>query len=91
MKHKVTCMDCGKVSRIEVEHGKKIEADWLYYGKMNVNSCQTDRYFWKAKDNSKPLENLVKVPNSCFDPKVKPKNVELWVCKECDEKGAKKA
>ena len=83
MKHKVTCMDCGKIERIEVEHDKKIECGWFYYGKLNVNCCETDKFFWTAKDQSKPLENMVKVPNSCFDPIVKPKFAELWICPSC--------
>lgn len=85
MKHKVVCMDCGKTERITVEHKKKIESEWRFYGKINVNSCQTDKYFWTAKDQTKPLENMVKVPNSCYDPHVKPKFVELWVCPNCVE------
>jgi hypothetical protein len=84
MKHKVTCMDCGKVSRIEVEHGKKVESGWLYYGKLNINVCQTDKYFWRPKNPEKSfLGDLERVPNECYDPNVKPKYVELWVCPTC--------
>lgn len=79
MMHKVTCMDCGETARIQVEKGKKIESDWWYFGKMNVNACQTDKFFWKSK-TGKIMEDLEKVMNPCYDPKVKPKYVELWEC-----------
>jgi hypothetical protein len=85
MKHKVTCMDCGKTAIIEVKRGKKIRSDWWYYRKININACQTSKYFLKIKDQSNPKwlldkNNVEKVPNSCYDPKVKPKYVELWEC-----------
>ena len=86
MKHKVTCMDCGKTDRIEVERGKKIHSDWRYWGKININSCQTDKFFWETKDPSKGFgdeDNWVKVPNSCYNPKIKPKYVEMWECLDC--------
>lgn len=80
MKHKVTCMDCGKTERIEVEHGKKIESNWKYFGKINLNSRQTEKYYYTSRNPEKPLDDLVKVPNECYDPKVKPKLVEMWEC-----------
>ena len=83
MKHKVICMDCGKTERIIVDHKKKIESEWRFYGKINMNACETDRYFWTGKDQNKPLENMIKVSNSHYDPKVKPKYVELWTCPTC--------
>ena len=83
MKHKVTCMDCGKTERIIVEHGKKVLGGWGYYGKMNINSCQTDKYHYTSKDPKKVLEDLVLVPNACYDPSVKRKMAELWSCPDC--------
>lgn len=86
MKHKVTCMDCGKIERVEVERGKKIKSGWWYYGKTNINACQTDKFFWKAIDPAKGIcdrDNMEKVPNPCYDPKVKPKLVEMWTCPDC--------
>jgi hypothetical protein len=82
MKHKVTCMDCGKTERIEVEHGKKIESNWKYFGTININSCQTDKYFYKQKHPEKPfdIDDFEKAPNSCYDPNIKPKFVEMWEC-----------
>jgi len=86
MKHKVTCMDCGKTERIIVFRGKRIKSGWAYYGKINVNACQTRKYFLRPRDQTKIFENLEKVPNSCYDPNVKPKNVEMWSCPQCHGK-----
>ena len=86
MKHKVICMDCGKIECIEVERGKKVKSGWGYYGKINVNTCKTDKFFWKVKDPNKGFcdpENMEKIPNPCYDPNVKPKNVEMWSCPTC--------
>ena len=86
MKHKVTCMDCGKTDRIEVTVGKKVESGWIYWGKINVNSCQTDKFHWRMKDQSKGFgdeDNTEKVTNPYYNPKVKPKFVEMWECPEC--------
>ena len=82
MKHKVTCIDCGKTAVIEVERGKKIQSDWWYFNKLNINGCQTSKYFLKSRDPTKIMEDLVKVPNPCYNPEMKPKYVELWECPE---------
>lgn len=82
MKHKVTCMDCGKTERIDVKHGKKIESNWKYFGKININSCQTEKYFLKQRHPGKPfdMDDLERVPNPCYDSSIKPKQVEMWEC-----------
>ena len=88
-KHLVQCMDCEKTERIEVTVGQKVESGWVYWGKIDVNSCQTNKFFWGLKDNSKGFcdkDNMKKVPNSCYDPRVKPKFVEMWECPECSKK-----
>jgi ribosomal protein L37AE/L43A len=90
MKHKVTCMSCGKTEVIEIIDGRlKSEYSWVYFGKINVNSCKTDKFHWRVKDVSKSLldkHNLEKVPNPCYDSKVKPKMVEMWECPGCYKK-----
>ena len=86
MKHKVTCMDCGKTERIEVGEGKSVL--WAYYGKININSCQTDKYYFRVNtkvDGKLDFDNLEKVSNSCYNPEVKPKFVEMWSCPECQK------
>ena len=91
MKHKVVCAECGKTERIIIEKGKPMPDGWLYYGKLNVNACQTDKFFYKPKDPEKGFfGEFERVPNECYSPFVKPKYVELWVCKECDEVVPKK-
>jgi len=77
-------MDCGKLDRIEVEKGKPPPDGWLYYGKINVNSCQTDKYLYKSRILGEiNLDDMVRVSNPCYNSSVKPKNVEMWVCPEC--------
>ena len=88
MKHKVICMDCGKTERILIDD-KKIKSNWKYYGKINVNACQTDKFHYIQKDPAKGFgdeDNWEKVPNRCYNPSVKPKLVEMWVCPECSKK-----
>lgn len=81
MRHKVTCATCGKTERIVVEKDKKIESEWKYYGKMNINSCQTDKYFYRfVGGDFGDNKNWVKEKNKCFDPVVKPKYLEYWEC-----------
>ena len=81
---KVTCVQCGKIEWIDVS--ENIPDEWRYYGEINVNSCKTDKYMWRMKDNAKSIFETERIKNSCYDPSVKPKWVELWFCKECDEK-----
>ena len=85
MRHKVTCMDCGKTERIIIEY-KEIKSDWKYYGKINVNACKTDKFHWELKDQTKGFcdkDNWKKIPNLCYNPEVKPKMVEMWECPNC--------
>lgn len=89
MKHRVTCMDCGKTERIEVEKGKHVMSGWAYYGKLNVNACQTDKYLYKTKRDAKDIFDMERVLNACYDPEVKRKLVEMWVCPECFAQGEK--
>ena len=88
MKHKVTCMDCGKKETLTFDPEGKNKQEWIYWGKINVASCKTDKYFWKQKNPKMGFErsNLVKVANPCFDASVKPKWVEMWECLECYQK-----
>ena len=83
MKHQVQCMDCGKTERIVVEHGKQIMSKWRFYGKLNINGCKTSKYFLRPIDQTNLLGSCEKMPNSCYDPAVKPKLVEMWTCPDC--------
>jgi len=83
MRHKICCMDCGKKDQIIVEHGKRIMSGWRYYGKINVNACKTSKYFLRPLDQTNFTGPTEKIPNSCYDPSIKPKNVEMWSCPEC--------
>jgi hypothetical protein len=81
-------MDCGKQVWIEVEKGKNIKSGWGYWGKLNIHSCETSKYFLTPRDPNKPTDfnDMVRVENKCYNPLVKPKYVELWSCPECIEK-----
>lgn len=85
MKHRVTCMDCAKTERIDLAKDTDY-GGWSYYGKLNINSCQTDKFFYKSRTPEKlDLDDLERVSNPCYNPKVKPKYVEMWVCPECEK------
>ena len=83
MMHRTQCMDCGKIERIEVQKGQPIKSGWAYYGKVDINFCKTNRYFYKPKDQAKSFSDCERVPNPCYDPTVKPKRAELWSCPQC--------
>jgi len=83
MKHRVTCMDCGKTERIEVQKGQHIQSGWGYYGKLNINACQTDKYFYRTKKGAEDVFDTERVANPCYTREVKRKLVELWVCPSC--------
>ena len=81
MKHDVLCAGCGKKERLELIKGKRIPKGWGYWGKVNVNACKTDKVYYRMTDSKEPW---VKVPNECYDPSIKPKHVEFWMCAECE-------
>jgi len=94
VKHKVICGLCGKSEIIEIPPNGKIPNRWRYYGKLNVNACQTSKFYYKFPEGfPKKVEDWdkekIKVPNKCYDPKVKPKYIELWFHAKCDDKAAR--
>lgn len=90
LKHKVRCATCGKRETIKIVN-REIPENWAYFGKIDVNVCKTSKYFLKPhggrKTQNHPLGSLIKIPNSCYNPKAKHKFVEYWECRECVEKG----
>jgi hypothetical protein len=87
MRHKVTCMDCGDAGRIEVTRGEKVRSGWLYYGKLNIHACQTDKYVYTIPEGFSLLDDKWdRVKNQCYNSSVKPKYVEMWVCPDCAKK-----
>lgn len=80
-------MSCGKSATITVpKGGYRCTCDggrghWHYFGEMNVASMVTSKYFyeWDVKRCRKGR----RIPNPRYDPKAKPKNVELWECHDC--------
>lgn len=85
LKHKVRCATCGKRERIKIVN-RRIPKNWYYFGKINVNACQMSKYLLTPKDQNHPLDDLIKIPNSCYDPKAKRELVECWICRECADK-----
>lgn len=85
MKHKVTCANCGKKSIIEVTAGKAPPKGWFYYGRINVNSFYTDKYLYEVKDikNISFSDKFKKVENKNYNPKIKPKWIEIWEHERC--------
>jgi len=81
--HKVTCATCGRTERIEIEPTGKIHSsNWRYFGKVNINGCQTSKNLYRLKEG-KSLFNKdawIKEKNPCYNPKVKRRMVEIWEC-----------
>jgi hypothetical protein len=86
MKHKVQCMDCGKTKKIDVQRGlPNGGSDWGYYGKLCLNSCATDKFFFKIREGGTMLnrKDWIKVPNQNYKPTVKREMAEMWSCPQC--------
>jgi hypothetical protein len=86
MTHKVQCMDCGKTERIEVKRGlPNGGSDWGYYGKIRLNSCATDKHFFKIREGGTMLnpKDWIKVSNPNYNSAVKRKMAEMWSCPQC--------
>ena len=83
MKHKVRCMDCGKEDKIEVIKGKQIPKNWYFYGRLNYNSLCTEKFVYKVI-NFNPFRTE-KIKNMSYNPEVKTKTMELWVCEKCQK------
>ena len=85
MRHKVICSDCGKKGIVEIDENGKFDSEWIYFGKIDVNFCKTNKYFYRLPKGASvgDFEKHVKVKNSCYDPNVKRKYVEIWECPEC--------
>lgn len=90
--HKVTCSICGRKDDIEVFRGKKIKnRNWVYFGKVMINSDKHDKYYYKVLTNAKGkfLYNkdgwfkTKKVENPNYVKTTIPKYVESWECKSC--------
>ena len=86
IEHTVRCAVCGKKETITITD-KKIPENWFYFGKVDVNSCKTEKYFLEPKDQKHPFSNYTKILNPCYDPTAKHVFVEYWECKRCNEKG----
>lgn len=86
MKHKISCVVCGKEDVVEIDNKTRriLNKNWHYYGKMNINSSKTDKYLYKVI-SWKPDFVTEKVSNSDYKPKAKPKIVEHWECKSCNK------
>lgn len=81
----VTCIDCGKTERVRVIGKHRVLGDWIYGGTMDINTCKTSKYFYKMLPNAGPGNEwkTERVLNKSYDPKIKRKYRELWLCKQC--------
>ena len=91
LNHKVSCAKCGRSERIEIKLNGAIPSGWKYFGKINVNVCQTEKYFYKVPEGVdwKDVEKWKRVPNKCYNPKIRPKMVEYWEGPCCNKEGSK--
>jgi len=83
MEHRVSCVVCGKKDIVKIDDKTfKIFGNWYYYGKINVNSTQTDKYVHRVI-SWKPRFVTKKIVNSEYNKKAKPKLIEYWECEKC--------
>ncbi len=80
MKHHVTCAICGKQDYIVVGNGAENKVGWFFFGKININSIQTSKFFFRFDQN---LELTQKIRNEYYNSKAKKKLVEYWECPKC--------
>jgi hypothetical protein len=88
------CSVCGKRGAIKITDKDKILSDWKYFGKININSDKTDKYYYRVVFNKKGniaknkdgSMKTIKHLNKEFDKKAKPKLFEYWECPTCFSK-----
>jgi len=87
--HHVKCAECGKEGLVEIDElGHILTKGWYYFGKINVNECQTSKYVYEVPEGfTLDTKKWKRVRNPCYNPKVKRKFVEYWECEECFNKG----
>jgi len=83
--HRVECAECGKTERIEIRTDGSIPSEWKYFGRININACKTDKYFFEVPEGVdwNNTRKWKKIPNKFYDPKAKKKEVEIWECGSC--------
>jgi len=92
MRHKVSCLICGKKGIVEVTVGKKVKLkDWCYFGKLNINR-HTGKYLYKVEfdeETGKMLKGkdggmvFTRIPNLQYIKGSKKKYIEYWECQKC--------
>lgn len=84
MRHKVSCLVCGRRGVVEItdKTSKILDRKWLYYGKVNINSIKTSKYVYEVIQ-CRPELITKKQANTYYDPNAKPKLIEYWECRKC--------
>jgi hypothetical protein len=86
MRHKVSCVICGKKGIVNIDHKTRmiVGRDWYYYKKFNVNCEKTEKYLYRVI-SLKPKLITRKYKNPNYDRTAKPKLVEHWECSKCNK------
>lgn len=74
----VTCVICGKKAT-----GKKRELvilGWSYLGRLDTNAYKREMTVFQFNKGI-----LMEVPNPMYDPTVKKKIIDMWVCPRCKD------
>lgn len=93
MIHTVTCAICGKRGKVHIrENGKIIGDAFWYWGKININSQRTDKFYYECKFDKKGhfTEKFKKIVNKEYDTDAKPILMEYWECRKCYSSAMKK-
>lgn len=67
---------------------------WLYFGEIDIKSNLTEKYCYKFNSVTEYLNNIniknhdkelkkYQIKNIKYNPKIKPKYVQCWVCPDC--------
>ena len=86
MRHKVVCSACGCDAALDLGERGEIPGGWIYFGAFNVKGGKTDKYFFRVpfRDGKPDWDAKHKrVPNKHYDPKARPRYVEMWECPKC--------
>ena len=92
MKHKVTCLVCGKKGIIDVTIGKKVKSkEFCYFGKLQINR-HVGKYHWRVEFDEKTGKMLkdkdggtvlTRMSNPQYIKGSKRKKIEYWECAKC--------
>ena len=97
---KAQCMDCGRQGTVDIAMSGKIRSkDRWYWGKLNIASLKTSKYWYELQFDPKTDKiremktgrlKTKRILNPHYDKRIKPKMVEMWSHAICVRESKKK-